>query len=647
MNMKKTLCLSLIASLALSACDNQTGSGGAGKAPSSVRGSVVGLKNSVALANPDHRDNIIELHDVAVFDKSGVKPEIFYLDSTKGIQGLSGISIPPEALSDEVKFDAFIKANKDKFTALAANMPKPDNSLAMYYDEDHNSIHWVGFNDDKTKWQEYAVDVSKSPQMVQLLQESDIDPSIIKDNLAVSFRASDIGGGLIVDVSYSAPDMATDLDGQPVNGIGKISYLARAGVGAASESELLANQAYTPQLLGVNGVLENSYKYSGKATQAQIDAIKKLYPKSAVGDFAQHKEGFMDYLRNLSPVLALVTLTAIVTGLTAWRKGAMAKEIELKDKLQDQRIEKAKGSGNVNEVKDSLLSKDNLNLIDEKSLEVKYPNLDNSFISEENGIKEENLVSTEKYKKITDKNVLLQNANRTKVKVEHSQITADGFIGKFTSEELDVKSLKKVINRYAQVDQISINSEHEIVIKLVTEVQIDQAAEAAIRDAIVADIKRIIEKDFENRWFKKGRASIAAVISLVAGGGGFYIWKDQFGKLGSWVFGGCDKYVCNSTFLYGANSSESAIGMKADAIYQQIPFNDGSNNYIMNVVQVFSQNCAEMIKQSSESQTMVLYAGDSDVNVGKHYLVSDVNNKLCPIGNMDMSKFIESVGATQ
>ncbi|MBX9599158.1 MAG: hypothetical protein K2X04_11380, partial [Burkholderiales bacterium] len=107
MNVKKTLCLTLIASLALSACDNQTGSGGAGTAPSSVRGSVVGLKDSVALTNPDHRDNIIELHDVAVFDKSGVKPEIFYLDSTKGIQGLSGISIPPEALSDEVKFDAF------------------------------------------------------------------------------------------------------------------------------------------------------------------------------------------------------------------------------------------------------------------------------------------------------------------------------------------------------------------------------------------------------------------------------------------------------------------------------------------------------------------------------------------------------------
>jgi urease beta subunit len=67
----------------------------------------------------------------------------------------------------------------------------------------------------------------------------------------------------------------------------------------------------------------------------------------------------------------------------------------------------------------------------------------------------------------------------------------------------------------------------------------------------------------------------------------------------------------------------------------------------MNVVQVFSQNCAEMIKQSSESQTLVLYAGDSDVKVGKHYLISDSNQKLCPIGNMDMSKFIESVGVAQ
>jgi urease beta subunit len=41
---------------------------------------------------------------------------------------------------------------------------------------------------------------------------------------------------------------------------------------------------------------------------------------------------------------------------------------------------------------------------------------------------------------------------------------------------------------------------------------------------------------------------------------------------------------------------------------------------------------------------LVLYAGDSDINVGKHYLISDVNNKLCPIGDMDMNEFIEPVG---
>jgi hypothetical protein len=171
-------------------------------------------------------------------------------------------------------------------------------------------------------------------------------------------------------------------------------------------------------------------------------------------------------------------------------------------------------------------------------------------------------------------------------------------------------------------------------------------------------LKKLTNKDFEDRWFKKGRASIAAGVSAAAGTIGYFIWKDRFGELGSWVFGGCDKYICNSTFFYGSNASESsesaiAIGMKADAVYQQIPFYAKSEsgvtqNYVMNVVQGFSQTCLEMMKQTSESQTKTLYAGDSDVKVGKHYyLVSDVNNKLCPIGNMDINKFIESVGTAQ
>jgi hypothetical protein len=203
----------------------------------------------------------------------------------------------------------------------------------MYYDKNHNTIHWLALNDTKTKWQEYGIDISKNQPMISMLQESDIDPNINRENLAVSFRASDIDGETIIDVTYAESDLATDLDGQPVNGVAKISYLARAGVAAASESTLLNNQVYTPVLLGVNGILENSYIYDGNGTtKDEANQIKKLYPKAKVGEFTDHKPGFMDTLRNLSPVLALTIIAGIFGGIhSVWKRYSSAKELKIRE----------------------------------------------------------------------------------------------------------------------------------------------------------------------------------------------------------------------------------------------------------------------------------------------------------------------------
>jgi regulator of replication initiation timing len=374
-----------------------------------------------------------------------------------------------------------------------------------------------------------------------------------------------------------------------------------------------------------------------------------------VGDFAEHKEGFMDYLRNLSPVLALVALTSIVTGLTGWRKGMGYKELVEKEKIIDRNV----SNKDVKKVRDNEILSDNDRLrLENKNLS---ENLNRSLVIDDNselGVNSDDKFSEMKYKG-KNKTEALKDLEKIKVGSwdEGNNISIYRIKGKFTAAEIDDENLSDIIllTTGSKVDYIDTTNlmgwgDGQIMIRLKEELSdfsLSKEEKNEIKHAIQAQFEKVINKDFENRWFKKGRASIAAVVSTAAGTASYFIWKDKFGELGSWVFGGCDKYVCNSTFLYGANSSESAIGMKADAIYQQIPFNDGSNNYIMNVVQVFSQNCAEMIKQSSESQTLVLYAGDSDINVGKHYLVSDVNNKLCPIGNMDMSKFIESVGATQ
>ncbi|MBX9599332.1 MAG: hypothetical protein K2X04_12260, partial [Burkholderiales bacterium] len=346
----------------------------------------------------------------------------------------------------------------------------------------------------------------------------------------------------------------------------------------------------------------------------------------------------------------LVTVSAIVTGLTGWRKGIGYEEIVEKEKNIDRNVT----SKNLDNFRDSLLSRDDSKIIKEKDLS---EHLNNARIEGGNldlsaSIDAE--ISNRKYEG-GDKATAIENLNKINVEFDEDLLNFEGFRAKFNNSDLDFSrlrddfasiGLKMEIRRIDLTSRTGLDSGRKLILGFNKSDKLDGKTEA-IRTIVLNELKKVINKDFENRWFKKGRASIAAGVSAVLGTASYFIWKDKFGELGSWVFGGCDKYLCNSTFLYGANSSESAIGMKADAVYQQIPFNDGGKNYIMNVVQVFSQNCDEMIKQSSESQTLVLYAGDSDVNVGKHYLVSDVNNKLCPIGNMDMNEFIESVGAAQ
>ncbi|MBX9599331.1 MAG: hypothetical protein K2X04_12255 [Burkholderiales bacterium] len=765
MNVKKTLCLTLIASLALSACDNQAGGSGAGKAPLSIN-TVLNLKDNLGLINPDYRQDIFELNDIAVFDESGVKSGVFYLDSTKGLQVLNSAIIPKGALNDNPKFLEFMKSNKDKFSAIAANYPKPDNSLAMYYDKNHNTIHWLALNDTKTKWQEYGIDISKNQPMISMLQESDIDPNINRDNLAVSFRASDIDGETIIDVTYAESDLATDLDGQPVNGVAKISYLARAGVAAASESTLLNNQVYTPVLLGVNGILENSYIYDGNGTtKDEANQIKKLYPKAKVGEFTDHKPGFMDTLRNLSPVLALTIIAGIVGGIhSVWKRYSSAKELKIREAKFDAVATKVVTEHIIpSEAEKIITVKNNLEeripLIENviklkeptKSLAQQHELIPDGNLTYELDLDGANSITLHhdshggpvlwifylgegKYKFLIN-DVAQTGLDGTKLKNAIKELRArqrkvitvsdlEALLGFELTETTTLDNPKVITNikdstrlgdsgengiaknlldkkydtgeQNTAVSELSDNFASEkfsngLEISLPRDYAIDWRENAALKSIVKeatgrkvvavgsdsggrkityqldGEITRFDKDDFNIEFkdelidmiksdfdivdasgrLRKRYPIVAATISALGGTAGYFIWKDKYAELGSWVFGGCSKYVCNSIFLYGDKSSESSIGLKSDTLFQQVPFTDDGKNYILNVAQVFAQTCYGMIKTSSESQTMVLYAGDSDVNVGKHYLVSDVNNKLCPIGNMDMSKFIESVGATQ
>jgi hypothetical protein len=757
MNLKKTLCLTLIASLALSACDNQTGSGGAGQSPLS-KNAVLNLKDNVGLTDTDYRQDIFELNDVAVFDESGVKSGVFYLDSTKGVQVLNSAIIPKDALNDNTKFLEFMKANKDKFTAIAASYPKPDNSLAMYYDKSHNTIHWLALNDAKTKWQEYGIDVSKNQPMISMLQESDIDPNISKENLAVSFRASGVEGETIVDVTYAESDLATDLDGQPVNGVAKISYLARVGIAAASESMLLNNQVYTPVLLGVNGILENSYIYDGNGTtEDEANVIKKLYPEAKVGEFTEHKPGFMDTLRNLSPILALTVIVSFLGGVySLLKRNLSAKELknrtenyykktqevnktgDVKD-LEAEKVNEVVGSKLEDEVKADNDGPNNSLVQDTTSLDPgllfnKAKDIDTflslggeisvAFIQTADGqgvriqdvtdkkISDIHPISPSDYSDLrklevfrledinkaikaklveTTTNHVSVNELKTNIKniVSLNDDGANGIPKTLLEMKYGDRNKKIAIN--AVKHELKLSTQEGIPRQLIIEMPFEwrdvNTFETIIKEFTGEDLTRpsiseggkkityktdlnftkdglktltfkfenkltdIITSDFDivdaSGRLSKRYPIVAATVSAGVGTSIYFEWKDDFGKFGSWVFGGCSKYVCNSIFLYGNKSSESSIGLKSDALFQQVPFTNKGKNYILNIAQVFAQTCVGMINTSSESQTKTLYAGDSDLNVGKHYLVSDVNNKLCPIGDMDINKFIESVGVAQ
>ena len=329
---QKILCLTLIVSLTLNACENQAVSGASGNTPFS-RNNLLNLKGNVRLTNPDYREDIFELNDVAVFDESGVGGGVFYIDSTKGLQILTGVKLPPEILKSNVKFVEFMKSEKDNFQPIATNYPKPDNSLAMHYDAVHGALHWV-----------YNIMLKYNDEF-----------------------------------------------------------------GAFNDSEIFL------------------------------------------------------FRKKLS----------------------------------------------------------------------KQPHL-----------------------------------------------------------EVNVKTVYK---NYA---------------------------------------------DFINPRTKKRWPLLGAAIGSATSAG--LLINDTYSQVANFIWGGCGNFPCSSAYFYG-DKSESVVSIKADALYQQVAFNDSKVNYKLNVVQVFSQTCIEMIRNSAESNLAILYAKTGE----RHYLISDVNNKLCPIGDMDMSKFIESAGVTQ
>jgi hypothetical protein len=531
---------------------------------------------------------------------------------------------------------------------------------------------------------------------------------------------------------------------------------------------LLNNQVYTPVLLGVNGILENSYIYDGNGTtKDEANLIKKLYPKAKVGEFTEHKPGFMDTLRNLSPILALTVIASLLGGVySIWKRYSSAKELKIREaKFDGMTKDVIDGHISKKKVEEKIVADDNvidrlpkvedvnakdplkslaqkrellkdgpLNFKiseDKTSLEFTYPNgsitkirLTTNIIGEKveyqlyigdamiEGVAQDKLrtalniflnqkekvttveelqkllvVRLSKTVSLDDPKLIVNSKNNTRL----DDSGENGIQKNLLDKKYNTREQNTVVTelrRNFASDKISLN---ELEISLPRDYGVDWRENAALKSIVKkatghevvavgsdssgrkityqldGEITRFDKDDFNVNFkdklidiiksefdivdasgrLRKRYPIVAATVSALGGTATYYFWKDSYAEMGSWIFGGCSKYVCNSTFLYGDKSSESSIGLKTDTLFQQVPFSDESKNYILNVAQVFAQTCDGMIKTSSESQTKTLYAGDSDLNVGKHYLVSDVNNKLCPIGDMDINKFIESVGVAQ
>jgi hypothetical protein len=644
---QKSLCLTLIVTLTLSGCDNQIGGSG-GKAPRS-RNTVLNLKDNVGLTDTDYRQDIFELNDVAVFDESGIKPGIFYIDSTKGIQLLGSAIIPKDGLNDNTKFLEFMKANKDKFTAIAASYPKPDNSLAMYYDKSHNTIHWLALNDAKTKWQEYSMDVTKSPQLISLLQESVIDQNVSRDNLAVSFRSSEVDGETMVDVTYAESNIASDLDGQPVAGAMRVSYLAKINNTVNNKSLILENGG--AKFVEARGYLENTYIYSDSTSKAEDNFIRTLYPNAKVGKLTEHKVTFFDVFKLSLPALAIILASSVVGGtiglIKRWKSSRRREEFKQevkaleKDLSQIKNEQDAKRNNNNIQVNAELANK-------EKELIPGNSNPHSLALEKETPIPElEKVVKTP----VNEPSEFSLEDGSLIMKILW---VSDSEVGVSLSGRSDRKSMDIPLYVYSELKNVkTMKDVYDIMFKYKKEFGLFDDNDIFLfrqkrskQIHLEVNVKTVYKNyaDFINPTTGKRWPLLGAAIGSAASAG--LLINDTYSQVADFIWGGCGNFTCSSAYFYG-DKSESVVSIKADTLYQQVAFNDSKINYKLNVVQVFSQSCIEMIKNSAESNLTILYAKTGEGVGQKYYVISDVNNKLCPIGTMDMSKFIESIGSTQ
>ncbi len=644
---QKILCLTLIVSLTLNACENQAGSGASGNTSFS-RNNLLNLKGNVRLTNPDYREDIFELNDVAVFDESGVGGGVFYIDSTKGLQILAGVKLPPEILKSNVKFVEFMKSEKDNFQPIATNYPKPDNSLAMHYDAVHGALHWVSLTADKSKWQEYSIDVTKSPQLISLLQESVIDPNVSRENLAVSFRDNEADGETMVDVTYAESNIATDLDGQPVAGAMRVSYLAKTN-NIVNNKSLLVLENEGAKFVEARGYFENTYIYSNSTSKAEENFIHRLYPNAEVGKLTEHRVTFFDGFRLSLPALAIIIACSVVGGaiglIKRW-KSPRLEEFKQETKAMEQDLSQikneqdAKSNSNNMQVNTELANKEKgliLGISNPHSLALekgapisgieKVEFNSSSDSTGELSLKDGSFIMKMPFEAKAGEEIVVVIQGR--LGLRQAKISMPAY-----SELKNVKTMKDVYNIMLKYnDEFGAFNDSEIFLfrKKLSE-----------QPHLEVNVKTVYKNyaDFINPRTKKRWPLLGAAIGSATSAG--LLINDTYSQVANFIWGGCGNFTCSSAYFYG-DKSESVVSIKADALYQQVAFNDSKVNYKLNVVQVFSQTCIEMIRNSAESNLAILYAKTGE----RHYLISDVNNKLCPIGDMDMSKFIESVGATQ
>ena len=407
MKSKKLIINCLIASLTMSACNSNVGGGGNNTPQNqgNMHSALIAQNATNKLNNDygdinyiDYRRDVLEANDILIFGDDAQR--IIYFSASKGIQVWNGSDahIPQNIVIDDKAFAEFIKNNLNKFTTVQSLLP--DNSNAIYYDKDHNAIHWLAY--EGNQWNELALDVTESDIKVKTLQSKQILLKNNDGNKRLSFKYSGIKDGIIIDVMYPTTDLPVNEDGETQEVLADEGYIAKAGFNAPNKTTILLSGSNTnnntPESVYTSVKSSSPYVMTGAISKAEIAFINWLTDGkgTVVGDKPDVQSNIWDKLTSNPSIWIITTLALLSSGwhfLKVDKDTITKSQEDIKKKMESWKDNHLKLSKEIAEIRSEPLENEDVVQPDLKNIpkgtfldNIKYTSVDGQLFLKNFGI---------------------------------------------------------------------------------------------------------------------------------------------------------------------------------------------------------------------------------------------------------------------